>query len=156
VELPVTPSNQGHTPISAASRKPTPPADAAGVFVSLACGIHCLLTPVLLVALPSLGEAFHQPIVHRVIAVMVTAIAAWALWRGFRRHHHRAPLVFGLIGLGLVWSALFLPHDAHAHEDFHLPTGTIITMIGSALLVTGHVLNVRASRCTRCACHAHE
>ena len=43
-------------------------ADTAGVALSIACGIHCLLTPILLLSLPNLGEAFHTPIVHRVIA----------------------------------------------------------------------------------------
>lgn len=129
-------------------------ADAAGVAVSLACGIHCLLTPVLLLFLPALGEAFHAPIVHRVIAVAVTAIAAWALWRGFRRHHHVAPLVIGSIGLLAIWTALFMPHEAHAHDHFHLPTGTIVTMIGSLMLITAHLLNIRAARC-RCRKHVH-
>lgn len=128
-------------------------ADAAGVAVSLACGIHCLLTPILLLFLPTLGEAFHRPIVHRVIAVAVTAIAAWALWRGYRRHGHVTPLVFGLVGLSAIWSALFMPHDAHAHEHFHIPAGTLITMFGSALLIVGHVLNIR--NCRAGCCHNH-
>lgn len=122
-------------------------ADAAGVAVSLACGIHCLLTPILLLFLPTLGEAFHRPVVHRTIALAVTAIAAWALWRGYRRHGHATPLAFGLAGLAAVWTALLLPHDAHAHEHFHIPAGTLITMLGSVLLITGHVLNIRACRC---------
>lgn len=130
----------------------TSPADAAGVAVSLACGIHCLLTPILLLALPTLGEAFHRPIVHRLIAVAVTAIAAWALWRGYRRHGHRLPLAIGMTGLAAVWAALFMPHEAHDHDHFHLPTGTIITMVGSAMLIAGHLLNIRACRCTNPAC----
>jgi hypothetical protein len=130
-------------------------ADAAGVAVSLACGVHCLLTPILLVFLPSLGEAFHTPIVHQSIAVVVTGIAAWALYRGYRRHRHVAPLVLGLIGLLAIWAALFVPHEAHDHDHFHLPVGTIVTMLGSALLIVGHILNIRACRCTHCATHAH-
>lgn len=135
-----------HGPVTGAS------ADAAGVAVSLACGIHCLLTPILLLVLPSLGEAFHHPFVHRAIAVVVTGIAAWALWRGYRRHGHRLPLTAGLIGLTAIWAALFLPHEAHAHEHFHLPVGTVVTMFGSLLLITGHLLNIRACRCTNPSC----
>jgi hypothetical protein len=135
--------------------KPAPFADQAGVIVSIACGIHCLLTPILLLALPALGEAFHNPLIHRAIAVAVLGIAAFALYRGYRRHHHVSPLVFGLAGVAAVWAALFVPHAAHDHDHFRLPIGTIVTMLGSALLITGHVLNIRAGRCTKCACHAH-
>src|SRR5262245_4353707 len=113
----------------------TSPADAAGVTLSLLCGIHCLLTPILLLFLPALGEAFHQPIVHQAIAVGVTGIAAFALWRGYRRHHRPLPLIIGSIGVLTVWyAALFIPHDVHAHEHFKVPLGTVVTMIGSAML----------------------
>lgn len=128
-------------------------ADAAGVALSVACGVHCLATPILLLVLPSLGEAFHSPIVHGVIAVGVTAIAAFALWRGYRRHRNPLPLVLGLAGVLTVWSALLIPHEAHAHDGFDLPTGSIVTMLGSLLLIAGHVINIR--NCRSGCCHRH-
>lgn len=128
-------------------------ADAAGVAVSIACGIHCILTPILLLALPSLGEAFHAPIVHRVIAVLVTGIAAYALWRGYRRHGHALPVIIGSVGVLTIWSALFIPHEAHDHDHFHLPMGTIVTILGSLLLITGHILNIK--NCRAGCCHNH-
>lgn len=143
-----------HAPISVSPHRHASPADAAGVTLSLVCGIHCLLTPILLLFLPAIGEAFHAPIVHQVIAVAVTGIAAFALWRGYRRHHHMVPLILGAIGILIVWSALFLPHEAHDHDHFHLPTGTIVTMIGSVMLITGHLINIRDCRRACCGEHA--
>jgi hypothetical protein len=125
-------------------------ADAAGVALSIACGVHCLLTPILLIALPALGEAFHRPIVHRVIAIGVTVIAAYALWRGYRRHGHLLPMALGFAGVLTIWAAAFLPHHAHAHDHFHLPAGTIVTMLGSLMLITGHLLNIRTCRAGCC------
>ena len=135
------------------SRAPSSAADGAGVVLSVACGIHCLLTPILLLALPSLGEAFHNPLVHKLIAVGVTIIAVPTLWRGYTRHRNVLPLILGFLGMLAVWSALLIPHDAKAHERFHLPAGTIITIIGSVLLISGHVLNIR--NCRSGCCHRH-
>jgi hypothetical protein len=128
-------------------------ADKAGVALSIACGVHCMLTPVLLLALPSLGEAFHNPIIHKLIALGVTGIASFALWRGYRRHGHLLPLVLGSVGVLTVWAALAIPHEAHDHDHFHLPMGTIVTMIGSAFLIAGHLLNIR--NCRAGCCHNH-
>ncbi len=135
------------------ARPESNPADAAGVALSIACGIHCLLTPILLLALPSVGEAFHNPMVHRLIAMGVTSIAAFALWRGYRRHKHLLPLIIGAAGVLMIWGALFVPHQTHDHDHFHLPAGTIMTIIGSALMITGHIINIRNCR-TGC-CHNH-
>lgn len=134
-------------------RRETSTADAAGVALSLACGVHCLLTPILLLVLPSLGEAFHNPIVHKGIAIGVTAVAAFALWRGYRRHRHALPLVLGTIGVLTVWGALAIPHETHDHDHFHLPAGTIVTLIGSGFLIAGHLLNIR--NCRVGCCHNH-
>ena len=131
-------------------------ADAAGVALSIACGIHCLLTPILLLSLPSLGEAFHNPIVHRVIAIGVTSVAAFALWRGYRRHKHLLPLAIGAAGVLMIWGALAIPHATHDHDHFHLPAGTFVTMIGSLLMITGHILNIRNCRTGCCHNHAAE
>ncbi|MCS7032967.1 MAG: MerC domain-containing protein [Phycisphaerae bacterium] len=136
------------------ARRDSSAVDAAGVAVSLACGIHCILTPVLLLMLPTLGEAFHSPIVHRVLAVVVTAVASFALYRGYRRHGHWLPITMGSAGGILVWTAVFLPHAAADHEQFQLPLGSILTMIGSALLISSHVINLR--NCRSGCCHRHD
>ncbi|HRK31299.1 MAG TPA: MerC domain-containing protein [Tepidisphaeraceae bacterium] len=139
------------TPIDSPTETST--ADKAGVALSVACGVHCLLTPVLLLALPAVGEAFHNPIIHKLIALGVTGIASYALWRGYRRHGHLLPLIIGSVGVIAVWAALAVPHETHDHDHFHLPLGTIITMAGSALLITGHILNIR--NCRAGCCHHH-
>lgn len=83
-------------------------ADSAGLFVSIACAIHCAAMPLAVGYLPLLGltwladEAFH-----RVIVLICYGLAAWAFALGWKKHLSLAPATFGLAGISLLSVAAF-------------------------------------------------
>lgn len=103
---------------------------------SLLCLVHCLALPFLLLLLPGIiglfarSEAFHY---GAVALIVPSAIAAF--WLGYRRHRALRPALFGVVGVGCLVVAL-LPETAEGAE-------TWLTVAGSLLLVTGHMMNWR-------------
>ncbi len=83
-------------------------ADSAGLFVSVACAIHCAAMPLAVGYLPLLGltwladEAFH-----RFIVLICLGLAAWAFALGWKKHHSLVPATFGLAGITLLSVAAF-------------------------------------------------
>ena len=67
--------------------------DRVGVFASVLCAIHCALTPILLLMLPTFGRVWSHPASHWGMALFVVPVAAFTLTRGFRRHRRRWPSV---------------------------------------------------------------
>ncbi|MFC4254160.1 MerC family mercury resistance protein [Altererythrobacter xixiisoli] len=110
--------------------------EGAAVSASLLCLLHCIALPLLLLLLPGMlglfaqSEAFHFAALALVIP---SALAAFAL--GYRRHRKLLPPLLGVIGVASLVAAL-LPGQAEGAE-------TLITVMGSALLVAGHALNWR-------------
>ncbi len=119
--------------------------DKAGIFLSSLCALHCMVTPLLVLALPMMGSFFENELVHILMALFVVPVGLFAFWSGYR--HHRQLKVFGLgiLGLSLVGGAPLAPHewvDFFGHD--------LITISGSFCLIIAHVLNRRA-----CLCHKH-
>lgn len=114
-----------------------PKADILAVSLSVLCILHCLLVPILVIALPSMtalfftDEAFH---IWMVIAVI--PISLIALFNGFKRHSSAKFLSIGIIGLVLLVSAAFLGHDLLSETGERL-----ITVIGSVLMTIAHIYN---------------
>ncbi|MDQ7041246.1 MAG: MerC domain-containing protein [Rhodothermus sp.] len=119
--------------------------DRIGIGLSSICLIHCLLLPLTLVVLP-LGATLitlHEE-VHILFAVLLLPTTAFAAYQGYRRHRHRR--VLGWLGTGL---ALVLLASFPGHEVLGVLGGTLVTMLGSALLIWGHWQNWRLTlRCT--------
>ena len=120
--------------------------DRWGILLSSLCAIHCLVTPLLLLALPVLGGYFENQLVHIVMALFVVPVGAFAFWSGYRHHKKLSLLVMGVVGLSLVGGAPLV------HDFFHveLMREDLMTILGSAILIGAHLLNRRA-----CQCHAH-
>jgi hypothetical protein len=119
--------------------------DKWGMFFSSLCALHCLITPLLVLSLPFLGEAFENPWVHIGMAIFVVPVGTYAFWSGFKHHKKIGLLVMGLVGVTLVGGASIAPHswiDFFGHN--------VVTIFGSCLLVLAHFLNRRA-----CLCHRH-
>ena len=82
------------------------------------CAIHCLLLPLLLVALPSLDvlnlqdEAFHF---WMLAAVIPTSI--YALTIGCKKHQRYRLLSWGVSGLILMLIAVFFCHDIEGESS---------------------------------------
>ncbi|MGB2740005.1 MAG: MerC domain-containing protein [Cognaticolwellia sp.] len=116
--------------------------DKFAISLSMLCAIHCLLLPLLLVALPSLGalqlqnEAFHF---WMLAAVIPTSI--YALTIGCKKHHRYRLLSWGISGLILMLLAVFFGHDIAGESG-----EKILTLLGAILVVIAHWGNFRRCR----------
>jgi hypothetical protein len=117
--------------------------DRWGIFLSSLCAIHCLVTPILLLALPVLGGYFENQMVHIIMALFVVPVGAFAFWSGYKHHKKMYLLVLGFVGLSLVGGAPLV------HDFFHieLMREDLMTIFGSTILIGAHLLNRRACQC---------
>jgi hypothetical protein len=149
------------------------PWDQIGILLSAVCLIHCLITPILLLVL-SLMKINHQlPEIdglHEVLAWVLPVIALISFIPGYRLHRDSRVFVYGAIGIsliilgaqfhhaeGFIVSALNrlqaqspLVHVAGIQLQAVMISETLITVLGSALLVRAHLLNrVQCRGCRR-------
>jgi len=83
--------------------------------------------------------ALSNEFVHKAILVSVVPVSLAALYFGYRKHGSKNLVAIGLAGLLLLLSAIFA-HDLLGH------TGEIVlTVLGSILLVLGHLRNYKLS-----------
>lgn len=113
--------------------------DRVGIWLSGICLVHCLLLPLALVVVPlsALIVTWHEE-VHVVFAGLLIPTTALAAYQGYRRHRQRRVLWWFGLGLSLVLIASF-----PGHEVLGVLGGTIVTMLGSILLIGGHWQNWR-------------
>mgnify|MGYP001050440352 CR=1 FL=1 len=117
--------------------------DKLAIGLSLACAIHCLMLPVLLVLLPSMvalqldNEAFHFWMVAAVIPSSVYALSV-----GCKQHKRYRLLFLGATGLALLVLALVLG-EAQIGELGE----KVLTVVGAGFVALGHWFNYRL-------CHA--
>jgi cation transport ATPase len=119
--------------------------DKLGLWLSSLCAIHCLATPLLVLALPVLGGFFEQEWVHLAMALFVVPVGLFAFWSGYKHHLQMRVFALGTVGLLLVGGASLAPHELVEIQGFD-----VVTVLGSILLITAHILNRRA-----CLCHKH-
>ena len=108
--------------------------DRAGIFLSGACAIHCVLSILLVSGLGLGGEFLLALEFHRVGLLLATVIAAVAIGWGALRHRRAMPFVIAMTGLTFMGGALAVPHG---YKE------AVLTIIGVALVSLGHVLNLR-------------
>lgn len=109
--------------------------DRMGQGLSLACLVHCLATPLLLGAVPSLGLLLNAEYIHLGLAAVIVLVSAWAFGRGYLRHRRALAPVLGAAGVaGLLVAALVI-------EPQNPVAGTIGTVIASLVLVVAHTVN---------------
>jgi hypothetical protein len=125
-------------------------ADRLGICLSGLCLVHCLLTPLLLIALPSLSvatlEGGHH-IFHEVLMIILPLVALVAFIPGFRRHHDKRVFYWSLPGLALLALAITVFHDDILWQ-------AAITISGSVLLIRAHILNRHLCAC--CITHPNK
>ncbi len=115
--------------------------DRAGIFLSGACAVHCLVSIVLVSGLGIGGEFFLAPDIHRVGLLLATLIAGVAIGWGALRHRMAAPFVVAMTGLTFMGAALAVPHG---YKE------AVLTIIGVALVSLGHILNLRHVHSSAC------
>lgn len=123
-------------------------ADRLGICLSALCLVHCLLTPVLILLLPSLqlfeahgsgSHIFHESF-HLALLLVLPIVAVLAFVPGFRRHGDKRVFAWSLPGLALVGIVAFF------FEDISW-TGSIVSVIGSLMLIRAHMINRKLCAC---------
>lgn len=118
-------------------------ADLAGATASGLCLVHCLLTPIAISVFPNLvsylpGDAWF----HRALAAGIVLLGAAAFVPGYRIHRRKLLLALVATGIALILTV------AWTGESMNRETELALSIPGSLMLVTGHLLN--RSFCRQC------
>ena len=110
--------------------------DQLGIGLAGLCALHCLLA-IALVSTLGMGSHFlADPAIHRIGLLLALIVAAIGIGWGAIRHRRAAPFVTAFVGLTFMSAALFVPHGS---QEF------TFTLVGVALVATGHLLNIRTN-----------
>lgn len=120
-------------------------ADRAGICLSVICIVHCILTPILLLALPAMQvfEWWHESL-HITFAVIIPVLALAAFVPGYRLHRDKRVFKIAAVGFALVISAITVPHILHIEW-----LEAVLSVFGSIFLVRAHLLNRHLCACCR-------
>jgi hypothetical protein len=120
--------------------------DKMAITLSIACAIHCLAMPLLLLLLPNFvvlqlnNEAYHTAMV-----LIVLPTSVFALFMGCKQHKRYRLLFIGFVGLILLVLAISLGNEFWEK---------VLTLMGSAVIAGGHYWNYRLCQqhtlCHRC------
>jgi hypothetical protein len=151
-------------------------ADWAGMTASIGCALHCALMPFAMSYLPTLGLSWlADTTFHRWMAGACFLLAVMAFGHGWQCHRRVGPALTGILGVGLLavgsvvvagecCSRFALLRTSQGSEAGAAMPGSpiaqcdpiegpalawILTPLGGALLVVGHLANQRC-RCTAC------
>ena len=115
--------------------------------VPLLCAVHCVASPLLVMAVPALGIGHEaEPLVQAAAALMAGVMA----WNGIRAHGRPAVLLPMLAGL-VLWAASAALGLAGVGE-------AVAGVTGGLLLAGGMMWNARLrhdAACHHCGCPAH-
>jgi len=96
--------------------------DRLAISMAVVCGIHCLVTPVLLVALPILATTFWvDENFHLWMLLLVIPTTSLAVWTGCRRHKDRWVLAAAALGMAILVAALLSERMVHAQAEGQAP-----------------------------------
>lgn len=121
--------------------------DKLGMMISIGCMIHCLLLPIILPILPTLGFIFgHDGRFHLYLSALIICIACIALIPGYIKHKDFEPLGFSIMATIILVSAgiveLIIGHTLQI---------VLTTIVGSCTMVAAHWKN---HKCL-CRCEHH-
>ena len=117
--------------------------DVTGIALSTLCLIHCLAVP--LIAAGAFAWVVSES-VHVVLSIALSTVVLAVVVPGYKRHRKAAAPILLVSGVALVVGAVLLGEAIGEVGE------TALTIVGSAALVLGHVLNIRFPNCTCAAC----
>lgn len=119
--------------------------DKVGLLVSSLCIVHCVLLPVSIVLFPTITSflPIEEDTVHVLLILFIVPAVAFTIYSGLKVHGQRKPLYWMGGGLLFVLFGTFFVHNLFSHE-----WEPFFVLIGSLLLVRGHLLN--SHHCRRC------
>jgi len=91
--------------------------DQTAVALAVICGIHCLVTPILLVSLPLLATTFWvDENFHLWMLLLVIPTTALAMASGCRRHKDKWVIALAAVGIAFLIVALVTERVTHGHS----------------------------------------
>lgn len=152
--------------------------DHLAIGMAAVCAFHCLLTPILVIALPIIATSFfvHEDF-HLWMILLVLPTTGFSIFMGCRRHKDRWVALLSAIGLSILIGALVqerwqhgghsehVDHAAHCascardviEEPVPLHAAAWINTLGGLFLASAHVRNFRLCRQSRCDHnHSHD
>jgi hypothetical protein len=122
--------------------------DIAGVFASGLCTVHCLVIPILVIAMPMFAShMMHDDYVHVGLAGFVLTFCLMAYVPGYLKHHDKRLIWLGVCGITLVFFATFV-----ARQWGEFVEASIITA-GNVFIIMGHLLNRKLLAHLKCKHH---
>ncbi|MBC7545335.1 MAG: MerC domain-containing protein [Candidatus Sericytochromatia bacterium] len=106
--------------------------DKAGAATAILCGIHCVLMPVIVVALPQVHIAESWEWLFFTTSFLMGSWSAFSTYRHDREVWPATTMLSGLL-------ILLLPHLLGLPEAIH----PVTAVIGASILISIHVRNLR-------------
>ena len=123
--------------------------DKLGITASVACAVHCIAAPLLLLLLPAAGAVWSDPMVHWVLAVLVLPLAILVVYRGYRKHGKGLTLGAAVLGAGFIVAGLIAPMVSD-RPLFTTPVPAFANLGPAA--APGHATPVNPAAVTPAAC----
>ncbi|MFC5051128.1 MerC domain-containing protein [Rubritalea spongiae] len=93
--------------------------DRWGIFASVLCAIHCLITPVFFLLLPKFGELWAHPSSHWIMALIVIPLAFISIKLNRRQPNSRLTSTIGIIGIIFITLGALTPYaEKHFENSF--------------------------------------
>jgi hypothetical protein len=113
--------------------------DSLAIGAGTLCLVHCLVLPLVVLLLPTLATVLTVPESFHLLALaFAVPTSAFALGTGIRQHGLVQPLLLAAPGLALMAFGALAAPDAEWERA--------LTVIGTLLLVGGHLINWRGLR----------
>jgi hypothetical protein len=133
-----------NTEASLASKASDERLDRVGMTASILCALHCAAGAAIAAAVPAL-RVIESERLERLFVIVSVTLATVALRRGVRLHNERRVYVALAAGALVLLASRTIEFSSERTE-------LLLSIAGASLLVTAHVLNIRALRrcCARC------
>ncbi len=123
--------------------------DKFAIALSFVCMVHCFFAPsILIVASGLLSFSIENEIIHKIILITAIPISIFALCVGYKNHQLIVPVYFGSIGLFLLVGAIAFDENYYGNYG-----ESVLTAIGSILVISSHFINYKTCKDLKCSCH---
>ncbi len=114
--------------------------DHAAIVLSGLCLVHCLLLPVIIVAVPLLAQ-LNETHFHAQMLLVVVPVSLFAFAHGYRRHGNLRIIAGGIAGIAILFIG-----GTVVHASYGILADSLLTIAGSIILATSHYFNNRLMR----------
>ena len=123
--------------------------DRLAMTLSFACILHCLFMPAFLITSVTFASIeFSDELLHYSILFLAIPVSLFALLSGKKNHNNNLIFIVGILGLTVLFLAIFSEGNFYG-----FPLETLLTIIGSMIVITAHYKNYQICQQLDCDCH---